>query len=383
MTTAAFTANQDSGVSNKLFYIDNIKILLTILVILHHLFIAYNSSEGWYYSEKTNIEGARIPMTILISINQSFFMGFFFLLSAYFTDDSYNRKGASKFIKDRLLRLGIPLLFYSFILSPFLSYLVNYFAKEEHITFLQYLSGYNDYETGVTWFIAALLLFILIYAAAKSLFKINFKNPIAVPKTSSILLFALLLGIISFAIRIVFPVGWVLKPIGFQFGHFPQYIALFIMGLIAKKNNWFDKLTEQTGKQLTLSAWLCLLFFPVFFIIKVKLNMPVSWYCGGFHWQSLLYAIWEQWIGLSILTALLIKGKRKWNTSSALLRKLSRSSFAVYIFHPLAIVGFTLALRNWQVDSAIKLLIAAPLSILGSFVLGSVLVLIPGVKKII
>ncbi|MBF4506906.1 acyltransferase [Flavobacterium sp. JLP] len=383
MTTATFTANQDSGTSNKLFYIDNIKILLTILVILHHIFIAYNSSEGWYYCEKTNIEGARIPMTILISINQSFFMGFFFLLSAYFTDASYDRKGVAKFIKDRLIRLGIPLLFYSFILSPFLSYLVNYFAKEEHITFLQYLSGYNDYETGVTWFIAALLLFALIYATMKSLFKINYKSSLAVPKTSSILLFAVLLGIISFAVRIVFPVGWVLKPIGFQFGHFPQYIALFIIGLIAKKNNWFDKLTERTGKQLTLSAWLCLLFFPLFFIIKEKLNMPVSWYCGGFHWQSLLYAVWEQWIGLSILTALLVKGKRKWNTSSTLLYKLSRSSFAVYIFHPLAIVAFTLALRNWEVDSAIKLLIAAPLAILGSFLFGSMLVLIPGVKKII
>jgi hypothetical protein len=47
------------------------------------------------------------------------------------------------------------------------------------------------------------------------------------------------------------------------------------------------------------------------------------------------------------------------------------------------IVGFTLALRNWAIDPAIKLLVAAPLIILGSFVLGSIILLIPGVKKII
>lgn len=131
-----------------------------------------------------------------------------------------------------------------------------------------------------------------------------------------------------------------------KLGHFAQYIALFIARVLAWQNQWFDGLSERTGKHLQWSAWLCLLFFPVFFIIRVKLNMPVAWYSGGFHWQSLLYAVWEQWIGLSILTALLSYGKRSWNTSSPLLSRLSCCSFAVYIFHPLAIVTLTLAARN-------------------------------------
>jgi surface polysaccharide O-acyltransferase-like enzyme len=113
------------------------------------------------------------------------------------------------------------------------------------------------------------------------------------------------------------------------------------------------------------------LLFPVFFVIRVKLNMPVAWYSGGFHWQSLLYAVWEQWIGLSILTALLSLAKRSWNTSSPLLGKLSRCSFAVYIFHPLAIVTLTLAARNWEVDPAIKLMLVAPVAVVGSFLLGA------------
>jgi len=36
----------------KLFYIDNVKIILTILVILHHTFITYGASGGWYYTQK-------------------------------------------------------------------------------------------------------------------------------------------------------------------------------------------------------------------------------------------------------------------------------------------------------------------------------------------
>jgi surface polysaccharide O-acyltransferase-like enzyme len=381
MSSTTLTSSEQSS---KLFYIDNIKVLLTILVVLHHTFIAYGSSSGWYYTQKTTHIGALVPMTMFVSINQSFFMGFFFLLSAYFTGPSYDRKGAGQFIADRLLRLGIPLLVYSFILSPFISYLVYYFAKGHHITYLQYLSRYDTWvDPGVMWFVAALLVFTLIYVGVRSLVKITFKNPLPVPGTGAILLFAIALGVISFLARVVFPVGWVLKPLGFQLGHFTQYIALFIVGLLACQNQWFDGLSERTGKRLKWSAWLCLLFFPVFFIIRVKLNMPVAWYSGGFHWQSLLYSVWEQWIGLSILTALLSRGKRSWNTSSPLFGKLSRCSFAVYIFHPLVIVALTLAVRNWAVDPAIKLLLVAPLAILGSFLLGTFILLIPGVKRII
>lgn len=384
MSTETVPLNQNTDSSSKLLYIDNIKVLLTILVVLHHTFIAYSSNDGWYYNEQTSLIGARIPMTMFISINQSFFMGYFFLLAAYFTGSSYERKGTSKFIKDRLVRLGIPIVFYSFILSPFMSYLVYYFAKEHHISYFEYLSKFDSWiDLGVTWFVAALLLFTLIYAAVLKIFKVSFETAFAAPSSSTILLFAVILGIITFLVRIVFPVGWVLEPVGFQLGHFPQYIALFIIGLLAAKNNWFDQLSDKTGKQLKRAVWLCLLLFPVFFIIKFKQDIPSSWFSGGLHWQALLYAVWEQCIGVSILTALLIKGKRSWNISSVLLAKLSRSSFAVYIFHPLVIVGFTLAIRNWDIEPAIKLLVAAPLIVLGSFIFASLVLLIPGVKKII
>lgn len=370
--------------SDKLFYIDRIKVLLTILVVLHHTFIAYSAAGGWYYTQKTPHIAALVPMTMFVSINQSFFMGFFFLLSAYFTGASYDRKGASHFIADRLLRLGIPLLFYSFVLSPFISYLVYYFSEGHHITYLQYLSGYDTWiDPGVMWFVGALLVFNLIYLAVRSLTRITFKKPVPAPGPGIIMLFAVSLGVISFLTRIIFPVGWVLKPLGFQLGHFPQYIALFMIGLLAYRNRWFEGLSPRTGKRLAWSAWLCLIFFPVFFMIKVKLNMPVAWYSGGFHWQSLLYAVWEQCLGLSILTVLLCRAKRSWNTSSLLSGRLTRCNFAVYIFHPLVIVALTLAVRNWAVDPAIKLLLVAPLAVSGSFMFGALILLIPGVKRII
>jgi len=384
MPTQNAAVSPDSQQSGKLVYINTIKILLTILVILHHLFIAYSTAEGWYYTEPTTIFGVLVPVKMFISINQSFFMGFFFMLAAYFTDSSFTKKGTFKFITDRLIRLGIPLVFYCLFISPFTSYLVYYFAQEHHITFLQYLSGYDTWiDVGVMWFVLALLVFTFMYVLAKTVFKISFENTLPVPTTRKILLFALVLGLVTFAVRIVFPVGWVLEPFGFQLGHFPQYIAFFTIGLLASKNKWFEELSQRTRKRLTLSAGICLLLFPLFFIIRINVKVPVEWYSGGFHWQQLLYAIWEQCIGISILIILLIKGRTKWNKTTPLLTKASRFSFATYIFHPIVIVGFTLAIRNWTVDPAVKLLVMVPIIVLSSFVLGGLLLLIPGLKRII
>ncbi len=368
----------------KIFYIDNLKVGLITLVVLHHALNTYGAEGGWYYTQKTTHIGAAMPMVVLITINQSFFMGFFFFLSAYFIPGSYNKKGAARFVKDRLLRLGIPLVFYSFIFSPVLIYLVYYFGKGHHITFIQFLRGFHDWiNFGVLWFVAALLLFTFVYVLWRVVSKKQQSKSFTAPSPRMILWFAAGVGIISFLVRIVFPIGWILNPVGFQLAYFSQYVACFLLGLVAAKNNWLDALPYNKGKRFARYALRLLLFFPVISIIEKVAKTPQDWFIGGLHWQQLLYAVWEQLLGFSIIVALLTYGKQLWNKSSALMGKLSRSAFAVYIFHPLVLIAFSLSLRNWGVDPALKFLVVAPLAVVGSFLLALVITLIPGVRKII
>lgn len=77
-----------------LFFIDNLRIALITLVVLHHLSITYGHSGGWYYYEGKPDELTTILFTIFNTINQAFFMGFFFMISGYFSPGSYERKGA-------------------------------------------------------------------------------------------------------------------------------------------------------------------------------------------------------------------------------------------------------------------------------------------------
>ena len=369
----------------KLLYIDNLKVALTVLVVLHHTFITYGAPGGWYFTDKTTHTAALIPMTLFVATNQSFFMGLFFFISAYFTGSSLQKKGAARFTADRLKRLGIPLIFYSLILSPVLSYIVYRFAQGHPITYLQYLGGFDGWiDFGVLWFVAALLLFNLVFVLISLWAKNKARADRKVPSVINIILFAAVLSIATYLVRMVFPIGWVLKPIGFQLGHFPQYIAMFWIGIVASRNNWLDGLAYKTGK---LFAWLAVLMivimFPVIFVVKELSHSPVETFNGLGHWQSLMYACWEQFTGIFIMAALVIIAKHKWRGQSALMKAGSRAVFGVYIFHPLAVISLSVAAIGWPMDPAYKLLIVAPLAVALSFLLAYLLTKVPGLNRII
>lgn len=378
-TTAALPSAK-----TKIVYIDRLKVIMTVLVILHHTFITYGAPGGWYYYQKTTNELLKIPMTLFVAVNQSFFMGFFFFLSAYFMPASLRKKGPKKFIGDRTIRLGIPLVFYSFILGPLMNYMIYYWGYGKHVTLMQYLSGYDSWiDFGVLWFVAALLLFTVIYVAWDTLAgkKDDREQKIAF---SHIVFFALAIGLASFLVRLVFPLGWVLKPVGFQLAYFPQYIALFSAGILAARYKWLDSIADRQGRQgLWMALLMVLVVFPVLFIGVKVLKFPFEWFNGGWHWQAVGLAFWEQLTGFGIIAALVAKGKRSWNNGSWFWDDLSRRAYAVYIFHPLLVISLTLAFFDWTIEPALKLLVVAPLAVAGSFLLASVLIVIPGVKRII
>ena len=99
----------------RLWYLDNLRIFLISLVVLFHLSITYGAPGDWYYNE-SQPEGLLIlPLAMFVATNQAFFMGLFFLISAYFTEGSFTRKPTGAFLVDRFRRLGIPLVVFYFL----------------------------------------------------------------------------------------------------------------------------------------------------------------------------------------------------------------------------------------------------------------------------
>jgi glucan biosynthesis protein C len=117
--TASIQSTTAIGTTARLYFIDYWRASLIILVVLHHIALVYGAGAPFYYVEPpTNDPLAYALLLLFILFNQSWFMGAFFLISGYFTAGSFDRKGAASFLKDRLLRLGIPLLVATFVLNP-------------------------------------------------------------------------------------------------------------------------------------------------------------------------------------------------------------------------------------------------------------------------
>ena len=110
----------------RLYYLDNLKVFLIILVIIHHVGQAYGSTGvSWFYS----CPGDRVePLWLFFLFNASFAMGLFFFISGYFFPGSFDRHGGRKFINDKLTRFAIPLVFSSLVIIPLIEYAkyVNY-----------------------------------------------------------------------------------------------------------------------------------------------------------------------------------------------------------------------------------------------------------------
>ena len=52
-------------------YLDNLRVLLTALVILHHAFVCYGAPGGWYYKEPVDEHSlAAILMTFFVATNK-------------------------------------------------------------------------------------------------------------------------------------------------------------------------------------------------------------------------------------------------------------------------------------------------------------------------
>ena len=192
---------------NRIAYIDNLRVFLIILVIAHHAGQPYAPTGGeWplFNPERSEILGW------FFYVNASFFMGLFFLISGYFIPSSINKKGIKLFIKDRLIRLGLPLVFMSFILFAPLAYQSSNSGDSFFKFFFGTYIGKWQLEFGHMWFVFHLLVYSICYALLKIIFhnkKMVIKKP---PNHFSILIFVIALTIISGFVRIWFPIDrWV------------------------------------------------------------------------------------------------------------------------------------------------------------------------------
>ncbi|MDX1798108.1 MAG: acyltransferase family protein [Candidatus Lokiarchaeia archaeon] len=365
--------NADSKKS-RLLFLDNIKVLFSILVIFQHARVTYGGTGWWYYIESIPVDDfSVIFFTTLSSIGglfQASLMGLFFLLGGYFTPKSYDRKGVGSFWKERILRLGIPILLYIGIISPLMAYslaALGIYPWPLPASLLGFLTFW-----GPMWFLVVLLLFTACYTLWRQITKIKtiqnrIPNEFGIPKYIYLLLFAVGLGFITFLIRIVYSIDQGL--LGLPISFIILYFMMFSVGVVAFRYEWIEKMTKKHVKVWAIVIAVSFILFFAYAALVVGLDADLSVFMGGFNLHALFFAIVESVICMGMIFVLIKIFYAKLNKQGKILQNLSSSAFYIYLIHPPVLVLISLGFANLSFVPAVKFLIVFPLTVIVCYLL--------------
>jgi peptidoglycan/LPS O-acetylase OafA/YrhL len=369
------------------FYIDRVRSVMTAMVILHHTAITYGAPGGWFWTElKPSAAPSSLLLTLFVSTNQAYFMGFFFLLAGYFTPGSLERKGYARFIGDRILRLGLPLLAFGLILGPLTAAIVDYAQGNGFWSTFGWLWRHREFINGPLWFAQALLIFSLAYCAwravAGSPLAQSQRTPRPVPASRWWLLSALATGVAALAIRQFVPTG--VNVFGLQLGYFATYIFLFALGIAAWRYDWLRQLSRKNARTGIIAFVIAWPLMPVGGAIASAMNgAGKSNFSGGLSWTAILYALWEPFVAWGLIAAWLLAFRRYMNQPSAFWAWLNRRAYAVYIIHPPVLVGIALLLHGWAAPALVKFGVVGLLACIATWLLSDPLVRLPGLRSVV
>lgn len=348
----------------RITYMDQLKVLLTFLVVIHHAGQAYGPTGGiWVVNDPAKAAWLRE----FFFINASFMMGLYFFIAGYFLQTSMYGKTIARVLKDRLRRLGIPLLLFTFgVFLPF-----NYLIAGNSGNLFQFFS--NSYfhtppaATGHLWFIASLLVYSILYLLSSrylsGLFRIsNFS--ISLPR---ILLFVVLITVISAWVRTTYPVDtWKTWLIPVEVAHIPQYVSLFLLGTQFRKHKGLSLLKPVHGLVMLIAGsglWL-LRPFPVSGLAIAE-SFTESLLCVG--------------ISISLLTLF----REKTRLANIIPVFIAPHTYGIYLLHLFIVIGLQQLLLPWSVAAETKLLVVSVSGILLSLLATAVLRKIKFVRSII
>lgn len=363
---------------------DALRACLTLLVVMHHAAITYGAIGGWFYREvPTDRSLSSTLLVFFCTLNQAFFMGLFFLLAGYLTPAALERHGTRRYLTDRLKRLGLPLLFFGWILGPVTIAIAQTARGHAFTETLVQLVRAGTFENGPLWFAQALLIFacgaVLCLRTCARSFR-GRRGPVARPRepwpsNAYLLAAALVTGAGALALRAFWPVG--VNSWGLQLGYFASYVVLFAFGCLAARHKWLEFLPADTVRTWWRVALFALPTLPIVYFLGravPALREPTLGY---------VYAFWEPLVAWGVILKLLVVFQRGFTALNGLWKSLARRAYTIYIIHPPVLVAVALAWRDIPAYALVKFAVTGVVSCALCFVLAGWLLRVPALRRIL
>ena len=373
----------------RLVFIDNVRWAAISMVVVMHAAVTYSPFGSWYFREHPRLD---LPALVAFGTYQSFqhavAMGLLFGIAGCFAGAAVDRKGPAGFLRERAVRLGLPLLAYTLAIGPLTEYYVaqSWRTREGFAAaWLRHLaSGELASGSGPLWFCLVLLGFSLGYAGLRTLRRRPPPNRTwPVPGPIAVAGVAVVMAAATFTVGIVAPHGGTVLNVDIH--DFPQYPLMFAAGVLAWRHDWLPRLAARagglwlgTGLLTTGALWAALI------LGGGALTGELSAYGGGWHWQAAGMDLWRSVTCLTLSVGILALARDHCDRQGPVARFLTRNAFGVYVVHAPILVVITRALHDWPVGVAAKFLFASAAGIAASFLfVGFVMRRTPGLRALV
>jgi glucan biosynthesis protein C len=333
----------------KTLWISYLRAFITVLVVAHHAMLAYTTFayfDAGTYINSTNpvVDTHRwIGLDILVSFNDLFFMALMFFISGLFVVPSFIKKGRSRFLADRLKRLGVPFAVSVTLIIP-IAYIPSYCLATGSFSLIPFIKDYITHQgwpVGPPWFIWVLLVFNSIAVVMPAAFYQKTSQYLysLAKKPFAFIVVVLLVSVFAY-VPLSIATGhytWMgFGPFDFQLNRVALYFIWFMLGAILGMGNW-QRILFRQKKLLGMAApaWVficiaaflteqCLTYFGESIVTAIPLTkMAASGIYGFFMMLSCL---------CSSLAFIAIFKKRV-GKPLPLMDNLGNNAYAIYLLH--------------------------------------------------
>jgi glucan biosynthesis protein C len=370
------------SVQSRLVFVDVLRVAVIVGVIAHHAGQAYGPSSNEWAVTDTAFSKWFDPFFL---VNAAFGMGLMMLLAGYFVPRAYDRKGGGRFLKERWLRIGVPMVVFMLVVQLPVVYLLQdpRLSAGEFIRSL-WENGWRDAYAHL-WFLGHLLIYSAGYVAWRKFSDHRADGPRqtwALPTHGTIIGFVVVLAFVTWVIRVPFPIDeWI--PLFFvvaaEPAHLPQYVSLFALGIVAYRGDWLRRFPTRMGM-----IWLGIGLIASAGVFAAKALPPetVAKYLafGGDNWQSLVYSTWEALICAGMVIGLIVFARIAFDRPHRLIAAMLAATYAAYILHIGVVIGLQFGIEGVDLPVFVKFGLVTVFGVLLSFGIGHLSRQVPGLN---
>jgi len=360
---------------------DNLRVLVIAVVVVFHTATAYLGGSAWYYMDRTASKVWTTAFFPAYAISV-YALGPLFLVAGWFSARSLAHKGAGAFARSRLLRLGVPLIVFIFLIDRLAAYLGD-LGRGQHPTFSHYWglppqSG-GPYEVGSLWFVAALLAFSLAYALLRRV------RPLPVARRWS---GAQVMVAAALLIAVTVGVMWQRWQLGdadtfmkMQWGEWPQGAGLFALGVWAREAGSLENLTAWARRLGWTALTAAALWAALAVYVKTTGHLESAFHGAG--WLVILNVLLYGIISVAFTVWFTALIRARWSGGGPLRARAGRASYAAYVLHSLVLTAVMVAFASLALAPELAFLVVAVVAVPVCFLAGYAATQVPGLAKIL